>query len=211
MWSGAAAPHTFSTTTSCTQTSEFAPYTALVTEDTLVEAGILRQTPGIYQKLVPKAHELRVTVMGQRAFAAKVLSQQTEKGKLDWRQSYDELQFEPTDLPTGVAEQCENLLEELGLVFGCFDLVVTPAGEHVLLEINEMGQFLFVERYCGLPLLDAFAEFLLQGCIDFEWSADAVAVRYGDPEFEAAVAARAEEFQSSHVITADDCLVDEAI
>ena len=143
-------------------TSEFLPYTALVTESSLVEDKVLRQTPGIYQKLVPKAYELRVTVMGRRVFAAKVLSQQTQKGKLDWRQSYDELRFEPTDPSPTVANQCLELLQELGLVFGCFDFVVTPAGAHVFLEVNEMGQFLFVERYCGLPLLDAFAEFLLQ-------------------------------------------------
>ena len=192
------------------ETSEFTPYTALVTEDSLVDVAVLRQTPGIYQKLVPKAYELRVTVMGQRVFAAKVLSQQTQKGKLDWRQSYDELRLEPTDVPAAVADQCKALLEELGLVFGCFDIVVTPAGEHVFLEINEMGQFLFVERYCGLPLLDAFAEFLLQGCTGFEWCAEAVAVRYGDPNFEAAAAARAEEFQSSHVSPSEDGLVDEA-
>ena len=72
-----------------------------------------------------------------------------------------------------------------------------------------MGQFLFVERYCGLPLLDAFAEFLLQGRVDFDWSAPAVTVRYADPDFEATAAARAQEFQSSHVGTSD-ALVDEA-
>ena len=190
-------------------TSEFLPYTALVTESSLVEDKILRQTPGIYQKLVPKAYELRITVMGRRVFAAKVLSQQTQKGKLDWRRSYDELRFEPTDPPPVVARQCLELLQELGLVFGCFDFVVTPAGAPVFLEVNEMGQFLFLERSSGLPLLDAFAEFLLQGRIDFDWSAAAVTVRYGDPSFEAAATARAQEFQSSHVGTVD-ALVDEA-
>jgi glutathione synthase/RimK-type ligase-like ATP-grasp enzyme len=184
------------------------PYTTLVTEEVLVEDDLLRLTPGIFQELVPKVHELRITVIGRRVLAAKVLSQETEKGKLDWRKSYDELRFEQTSVPQEVARQCVALLDELGLVFGCFDFIVTPSGEHVFLEVNEMGQFLFIERYCGLPLLDAFTEFLLQGRVDFEWSADAVTVRYTDPEFEEAVTARAEEFRASHV-TVPETLVDE--
>jgi glutathione synthase/RimK-type ligase-like ATP-grasp enzyme len=187
----------------------FYSYTAIVTETNLVGDEVLRQTPGIFQALVPKAYELRVTVIGRRVLAAKVLSRETEKGQLDWRRSYDELRFEPARLPPALAHKCVALLNELGLVFGCFDFIVTPAGEHVFLEVNEMGQFLFVERYCGLPLLDAFSEFLSQGRPDFDWSEDSVAIRYGDPELEAAVTARAAEFRSSHVAS-PEALVDEA-
>ena len=66
----------------------------------------------------------------------------------------------------------------MGLVFGCFDLVVTPEDEYVFLEVNQMGQFLFVERFCGLPLLDAFSEFLLQADADFSWRSDRVTARW---------------------------------
>jgi hypothetical protein len=132
------------------------------------------------QEVVPKAFELRVTVMGHRAFGARVLSQQTETGRLDWRKSYHELAMEPFEVPREVAGRCIEILERLGLVFGCFDLVVTPQGEHVFLEVNEMGQFLFVEHYTGLPLLDAFSEFLLQGREDFEWEESAAVIRYSD-------------------------------
>jgi glutathione synthase/RimK-type ligase-like ATP-grasp enzyme len=188
--------------------SDWLPYTALLTEDALVSDELLRLTPGIFQELVPKAYELRVTVIGRRTFAAKVLSQSTEKGKLDWRKAYDELRFEPASLPPEVEHQCFALLDELGLVFGCFDFIVTPTGEHVFLEVNEAGQFLFIERYCGLPLLDAFTEFLFQGNVEFEWSEEAITTRYTDPEFEQAVTARAREFRASHVV-APEALIDE--
>jgi glutathione synthase/RimK-type ligase-like ATP-grasp enzyme len=181
-----------------TKEAQYLPYTALVTAESLVADELLRQTPGIFQELVPKAYELRVTVMGRHFLAAKVFSQATEKGRIDWRRAQDELRFEPIFLPPKLADQCFSLLSELGLVFGCFDFVVTPQGEHVFLEVNEMGQFLFVERCCGLPLLDAFSEFLLQGLAEFDWSADAVQLRYTDPEFEAAALARLKVFQSSH-------------
>ena len=185
--------------------NRYLTYTSLLSEDDLISDEVLRQTPGIFQELVPKAHELRVTVMGRHILTARVNSQETKKGRLDWRQSYDELQFRPDSLPSFVEDQCRELLSALGLVFGCFDFIVTPEGEHVFLEVNEMGQFLFVERHCGLPLLDAFSEFLLQGRVDFEWSAEDVQVRYADPDFEGAALARWAEFQSSH------CLVPESL
>jgi len=88
--------------------------------------------------------------------------------------------MEACDLPPVIAERCRAILNRLGLVFACIDLIVTPAGEYVILELNEMGQFLFVERYTGLPLLDAFAEFLVQGCPRFAWEPGRVQVRYAD-------------------------------
>jgi hypothetical protein len=71
-------------------------------------------------------------------------------------------------------------MRRLGIVFGCLDFIVTPEGRHVFLEVNQAGQFLFVEEYCGLPWLDAFSEFLLQGRVDFEWNESSAAVRFAD-------------------------------
>ena len=161
------------------------PYTAVVTEEDLPEDAILRAVPGIYQALVPKAHELRVTVMGQAVFTAKVLSQETQTGRLDWRKAYHELRMEEGVLPPAVAERCVELLRRLGFVFGCFDLIVTPEGEHVFLEVNQMGQFLFVESYADLPLLDAFTDFLVSREPSFRWSRTSPRVRYADVADEA--------------------------
>ena len=164
------------------QESSWTPYTTMLQEEDLVEDFLLQATPGIYQALVEKNYELRITVMGEHVFAAKIRSQETLEGKLDWRRAYDELIMEPYTLPSVVADLCRRLVRKLGLIFGCLDFVVTPAGEYVFLEVNEMGQFLFLERYTEMPLLDAFCEFLLQGRADFSWSEDKATVRYKDVE-----------------------------
>ncbi|MFL5344418.1 MAG: hypothetical protein ACJ8AT_06480 [Hyalangium sp.] len=155
-------------------------YTSQLTEAQLIEDELLSMVPGIYQALVPKAYELRVTMMGRRAFAAKLLSQQTEGGRLDWRRAQDELRMEPFELPVEVAEQCYALMRRLDIVFGCFDFIVRPDGRYVFLEVNQAGQFLFVENEAELPLLDAFAEFVRQGSVDFDWRPDRVSVRYSE-------------------------------
>jgi hypothetical protein len=141
--------------------TQWNPYTTLLRHEDLVDDDILRQTPSIYQANVPKAFELRITVMGRQAFAAKILSQETSTGKLDWRRSYDELKMESCEVPGHVLDACRRLMAELSIVFGCFDFIVTPDGRYVFLEVNEMGQFIFIEHYTDLPVLDAFCDFLI--------------------------------------------------
>jgi glutathione synthase/RimK-type ligase-like ATP-grasp enzyme len=152
--------------------------TTVITAADLVEDQLLQLSPCIYQEVVPKSYELRVTMMGQRAFAAKVNSQETGRGRVDWRRAYDELTMERARLPRGLETSCWKLLRELDLFYGCFDFIVTPDNRYVFLEVNQGGQFLFVEEYTGWPLADAFAEFLLQGRSDFMWEESASNVTF---------------------------------
>lgn len=166
-------------------------YTTIVGHQDLNDEDMIQATPGIFQEVAPKAYELRVTFMGRRAFAAKIHSQNTEHGKMDWRRSYRELKMEAIDLPPDVYERCIRLMERLGIVFGCFDFIVTPDGRHLFLEVNQMGQFLFVERRCDIPLLDAMAAFLSQGRVDFEWKPERARIWYRDVSKEAITASEA--------------------
>jgi hypothetical protein len=140
--------------------------------------------PGIYQELVPKAYELRVTVMGDHCFTARINSQGTAQGELDWRRAIGSLTLVPWELPRALSTRVRRLLAHLGLVFGCLDFIVTPEGRHVFLEVNQAGQFLFVERDSGMALLDAFSEFLLQGRADFSWREPRAPIRLEDVESE---------------------------
>lgn len=154
--------------------------TLLRGEEDLVADHLLQAVPGIYQEAVPKDYELRVTVIGNQVFAAKILSQKSRSGKIDWRLAWGEISMEPARLDPEVTRKCHALMERLGIVFGCLDFIVTPEGRHVFLEVNQMGQFAFVESYCGLPLIDAMSEMLLQGRPDFEWDEKAPKVRLPD-------------------------------
>lgn len=138
-------------------------YTAVVTLDDLPDDEVLRLTSGIFQTKLDKAFEVRVTAMGDRLLPAKVLFRDDATPVLDWRSHHERVRVEPIDLPTDIEESCHRLMERLGLVFGCFDFAVTPEGEYVFLEINEMGQFLWVESMCPeIPMLRAFCELVLR-------------------------------------------------
>jgi len=128
----------------------------------LPEDEVLRLTPGIFQPRIEKAHELRVTVMGSRVVTARIASQAHAATRLDWRARTKELALEPDELPPEVERGVHALMRRLGLVFGCLDFIVTPEGRHVFLEVNQMGQFLWVEHTNpDLRLLGPFCDFLL--------------------------------------------------
>jgi glutathione synthase/RimK-type ligase-like ATP-grasp enzyme len=47
------------------------------------------------------------------------------------------------------------------LNYGAIDIIVTPEGRHVFLEVNPVGEFFWLERHPGLPIADAIADVLL--------------------------------------------------
>ena len=63
-------------------------------------------------------------------------------------------------LPAGVRAGLLRLMRRLGLVYGAVDLRRTPTGEHVYLEVNPAGQWLFVEQQTGQPMTAALARAL---------------------------------------------------
>ncbi|GAA4477658.1 hypothetical protein GCM10023094_20270 [Rhodococcus olei] len=127
-------------------------------------ADAMRLCPLIVQAYVPKRVELRVTVVGTRVFAAEIHSQESNHTRLDWR-CYDPATTRHGihRLPDDVARRCLLLVAELGLRYGAVDLILTPDGRYVFLEINPSGQWLWIEDATGLPISDAIADLLRSG------------------------------------------------
>jgi glutathione synthase/RimK-type ligase-like ATP-grasp enzyme len=115
--------------------------------------------PTIFQETVTDCRELRITVMGERAFAAEFRPQH---GLIDGRLDYA-TRYRPHALPEGVSRMLIDLVRRLGLVFSTIDMKLTDEGEYVFLELNPMGQFLYIEILAGLPLTAAMAELLTDG------------------------------------------------
>jgi MvdC family ATP-grasp ribosomal peptide maturase len=137
-------------------------YTSLVNAEDLADAGGLRHSPMVFQELIPKARELRVAWVGGEAFTGALDASGTSRGQTDWRRAAPgECRWETAELPAEVAHGLRSLMEELGLVFGAVDLIVTPEGEHVFLEVNPAGEWGMLERDLGLPISDAIARALL--------------------------------------------------
>ncbi|MBO3747476.1 ATP-dependent carboxylate-amine ligase [Streptosporangiaceae bacterium NEAU-GS5] len=136
-------------------------YTTRVERRHLAGRHRVRHAPVMLQPNVPKECELRVTVVGDRVFAAEIDSQSSRLTAQDWRHYEDQgVAYRPHDLPPQVARRCVELVRALGLSFGAIDLIRTPAGDYVFLELNVNGQWAFVEIFAGLPISDAIADWL---------------------------------------------------
>ena len=136
-------------------------YTEPVSARDLCAFESLRFGPVVLQAWVPKRIELRVTVVGDHVFTAEIHSQDRARTRVDWRR-YD-LARTPHrihDLPKAVAQRCIALTRRLGLRYGAIDLVLTPDGRTVFLEINPNGQFHWIEQLTGLAISEALADLL---------------------------------------------------
>jgi hypothetical protein len=143
-------------------------FTTQLRDEDVRDDDALSICPATYQRKIEKQYELRVTCMDEVCFAARLDSQARARTSIDWRADLGQpLTPERVELPRHVEERCIMLMRMLGLAFGCIDLIVTPEGEYVFLEVNEMGQFLWVEeREPACPLLRAFATLLVEGRLE---------------------------------------------
>ncbi len=124
----------------------------------------VRAVPCQFQEYVPKRSELRVTVIGDELFPVEILSQEHAETVVDWRRFDVPVEYRRAELPDSVAAQCIALTRGYGLNFSAVDLVLTPDGRYVFLEINPNGQFLFVEeRVPELRMGAAMADCLIRG------------------------------------------------
>lgn len=139
-------------------------HTTPIGEAQLAMLESIRLTPCLFQEYVPKQVELRVTVVDDLVFAAEIDSQQHEKTRIDWRHYDVAIPYRAAELPDAVAARCVELTSSYGLNFGAIDLILTPDGRYVFLEINPNGQWLWVQdRVPELPIAEAIAARLARG------------------------------------------------
>ena len=114
--------------------------------------------PTIFQPYIDKAAELRCVVIGEKIFCVKINSQANESTRRDWRGGDSEL--ESFSLPEQVEASIHRLMGSFGINFASLDMILTPEGEFVFLEVNPNGQWLWLEEELGLPLLAHMADLL---------------------------------------------------
>src|SRR5262249_48146389 len=111
--------------------------------------------PVTFQEYVPADLDLRVIVIEDEIFAAAIRSE--PEYRTDYRMGIGSAEFFPYELPDAVAKSLLELHRDLGLVYGASDFRVTPEGEHVFLEVNPAGEYLFASERTGQPVPQAIA------------------------------------------------------
>jgi glutathione synthase/RimK-type ligase-like ATP-grasp enzyme len=136
-------------------------YTSRVNLEDLANDDAIRVAPVIYQELLPKLYDLRVTIVGSQIYVAAIDSQSNPTAMIDWRRAdADNLSHMIHALPLDIEKSCFELMSALGLKFGALDFVLSPEGTYTFLEINPNGQWLWLEDKLQLPISDAIANWL---------------------------------------------------
>ncbi|WP_281250204.1 ATP-grasp ribosomal peptide maturase [Streptomyces monashensis] len=119
-------------------------------------------TAHLFQEWIDKIHEVRLTVVGSRMFAAEIHAG-SDAARIDWRSDYDALTYEPCTVPETVRRGVLGWLDRFNLNFGAFDFAVTPRGDWVLFECNPSGEWSWIQKTTGMSIAAALAELLAEG------------------------------------------------
>jgi hypothetical protein len=111
------------------------------------------ENPIVLQQYIDKSFEVRYTVVGDEHFVCRIESQRSKQTAIDWRR-YDipNTPHYSMEAPVEIKENVKALMSDLGIEYGALDFVVNETGEWVFLEVNSMGQFLWIEDLTGLKI-----------------------------------------------------------
>jgi len=121
---------------------------------------VLTYAPAIYQQMVKKQFDVRVVLMGERIYSFAL---RTPGNSLDWRHdaALRNLDVETIPTPVHVESGILRFAHKTGVSFGAMDFAVDRNGEWWFLEINEQGQFLWLDEFHPQAgLLQKFCAFL---------------------------------------------------
>ena len=107
---------------------------------------VLTYAPAIYQQMVKKQFDVRVMLMGERIYSFAL---RTPGNSLDWRHDAGlrNLDVETIQTPVQVESGILRFAQKTGVSFGAMDFAVDRNGEWWFLEINEQGQFLWLDEF----------------------------------------------------------------
>ncbi|MDX2084283.1 MAG: hypothetical protein SFZ03_02715 [Candidatus Melainabacteria bacterium] len=107
--------------------------------------------PAIFQEYI-QGLDIRIHAIGDALFATELHTQ-------DWTFVLDrQVELRATSVPDDLAEQCQRIIQRLGLVFSGLDFRRTQTGEYVFIEANPSPQFGAYEAACHYPISEHVAK-----------------------------------------------------
>jgi ATP-grasp ribosomal peptide maturase len=137
-------------------------FTRRLTETDLAEPDGVRATATTLQRFVPKAFEVRLTVIGTQLFPVAIHAT-TDDTRLDWRADPNALTYELVTAPPEVSDAVSRYMKRMNLAYAGVDFVITPDRDWVMLEANTGPQWAWLEAATGAPMVAAMAALLAGG------------------------------------------------
>jgi glutathione synthase/RimK-type ligase-like ATP-grasp enzyme len=138
-------------------------YTQRMNEAALQERkDAIALAPVFAQEYVEKDYELRITFVAGQLFSCAIYSQTSDRSRTDWRRyDLENVKHTKYDLPPKIGNLLIRLMAKLRLNYGAIDMIRTPDGSYVFLEVNQAGEWHWIEQLTDLPIADAIASALI--------------------------------------------------
>ncbi len=128
--------------------------------DRLPSDEVLTYAPAIYQELVVKKFDVRMVLLGAAVYS---YSLHNPKGALDWRGDAAQslVRVEPIATRPEVEKSVLAFAAKSGIAYGSFDFAIDNQDRWWFLEVNEGGQFLWLDACnAGLHVQEKFLAFM---------------------------------------------------
>lgn len=117
--------------------------------------------PIVIQENIEPKTDIRVTVIGDDVFSVKIVDDNGNGIKGDWRKEKNQARFIPVELPSGIEQACIEITKTLGLAFGGIDLALS-FDKYYFIEINPTGEWAWLVDSANLPINKSICNYLCQ-------------------------------------------------
>lgn len=121
----------------------------------------IESSPNFIQSNIHKKGDVRVTMVGEKAFSTFIHSQDFENTKIDWRKGETILKHSRIEINTDLMSKCIRLLKSLNLKFGAIDFILDNNDDFTFLEINPNGQWAWIEKQTGYNISDEIINLMI--------------------------------------------------
>lgn len=137
-------------------------HTSLIDAKLINGSDLVEVVPGIFQARIEKQLEVRANFFGEESVSVAIRSQDSDAGRLDWRSIFDlSGRISLHQLPNPIVSRCRELMRLMRITVACIDFIIDRHGSYHFLEVNQQGQFLWIEERCPEAyLLEIFIRFL---------------------------------------------------
>ncbi len=141
--------------------SFYSIYTSAINIESFEELNLAEtfDTPIFLQERINNSKDIRVTLVGDRIFSVSIEKNDTKE--VDWRKPEINKTYCVCRLPKTVEKKLIQMNKILGLVYSAIDLIQTPKGEYIFLEVNPVGEWGWLELEVGLNISNAIINEIL--------------------------------------------------
>lgn len=116
-------------------------------------------TPVLLQERIQNQFDIRVIIIGESIFSVSI--NKHDKDEVDWRKPEIEKEYRLIELPKELENKLILYHKHLDLVYSAIDLIQTQDNQFVFLEINPVGEWVWLENELGLNISEKLIKEIL--------------------------------------------------